>query len=76
MTDKDYADLFLGIAFVYLMVAIVTFGHLMNNPRYCADDPVPDVCRGASAFFMVPAWPLYWSLELQRPAVHGKPVVK
>lgn len=67
-------DLFIVIAAIFaffiLVVAmpIYTFGHSFNHQTECNKDKF-DVagCKTMTAFATAIFWPLYWSVELQKP---------
>jgi hypothetical protein len=49
------------IAAIYIIAAILTFGHAANNSA------VPEAAKSDGLVLISMFWPFYWSWELQRP---------
>jgi hypothetical protein len=46
---------------IYIMAAILTFGHAVNNPA------LSNAAKRDGLVIIAIFWPFYWSCELQRP---------
>ena len=61
---------------VYLIIAIVTFGHAWTKQNWTTDlngDKIycPNDLRGVGSFLSAMAWPFYWSTELWQESPRG-----